>query len=56
MTIRVKYNRNITIQKQAAVMSQVKQGSGSKIGTSKRADADLKVQDRMNEDDVMLLL
>jgi hypothetical protein len=51
---RAKHDRNITIQKRAATMSQGGQGAGSKRKRSEEAAADLEVQDRWDEDDVML--
>jgi len=54
--ISVKGDRNIPIQKRAVAMSQGVQGSGSKEKASEGGAADLEVQDRWDEDDVILFL
>src|SRR5712672_3056206 len=51
---RAKYDRNVPIQKRAAATSQGRQGTVSKRKRGQRAAADLEVQDRWDEDDVML--
>jgi hypothetical protein len=51
---RVKDDRNIAIQKQAAAMSQGGQGSGSERNRDEGPAGDLEEQDRWDEDDVML--
>ncbi len=51
---RVKHDRNIAIQKQAAGTRQGRQGAGGKRKRAQRAAAVLEVQDGWDEDDVML--
>jgi len=51
---RVKNDRSIAIQKRAAAMNQGRQGVGSKRKRREGTDGDLEVQDRWDEDDVML--